>query len=312
MRARVILAKDFVETAEGLMFAVVASGVEQGKVLCFLRYIKTATGWEKLATEQANAFLARHHPDYLHYSPLLDAQLHAVALARIVHHYPAQQRLQQLLQDRPEETVTADLSALCQLLQGQGIDVSQLGVTGSILVGVQKHSSDIDLLCYERGLFQHCRAAIRALLAAGLLQDLHEQDWHESYQRRACALSFEDYVWHERRKGNKALVQGRKFDLSWVDARVSAPIQYQKCGFATVQCQVLDDTYAFDYPSLLVIDHAQYATVVSFTATYAGQAVTGETVEISGQVEQDPSGRQRLLVGSSREATGEYIKVIRV
>lgn len=31
-------AKDFVATDQGLIFAVVADGVEDGKVLCFLRY----------------------------------------------------------------------------------------------------------------------------------------------------------------------------------------------------------------------------------------------------------------------------------
>jgi len=40
-------AKDFIETAEGLVFAVVASGIEQGKVLCFLRYVRKSTGLEK-------------------------------------------------------------------------------------------------------------------------------------------------------------------------------------------------------------------------------------------------------------------------
>jgi predicted nucleotidyltransferase len=32
-------AKDFIETAEGLIFAVVERGVEDGKALCFLRYV---------------------------------------------------------------------------------------------------------------------------------------------------------------------------------------------------------------------------------------------------------------------------------
>jgi len=32
-------AKDFIETAEGLIFALVAPGLEEGKALCFLRYV---------------------------------------------------------------------------------------------------------------------------------------------------------------------------------------------------------------------------------------------------------------------------------
>jgi predicted nucleotidyltransferase len=51
--------------------------------------------------------------------------------------------------------------------------------------------------------------------------------------------------------------------------------------------------------------------VVSFTATYTGQAVNGELIEIAGVVEQNAHGVKRIVIGSSREAHGEYIKVIR-
>ena len=90
--------KDFIETAEGLIFAVVDQGTEHGKVLCFLRYIKDNPGWKKVTTEPANAFLKQHHPDYLHYSPVLDAHLHAVSVDRIAKHHRPKQRLQQIMQ----------------------------------------------------------------------------------------------------------------------------------------------------------------------------------------------------------------------
>ena len=51
------LSKDFIETAEGLRFAVVVNGIEQDKVLCFLRYMHTSEGWLKVDTEQANELL---------------------------------------------------------------------------------------------------------------------------------------------------------------------------------------------------------------------------------------------------------------
>ncbi len=66
------LPKDFIETAEGLMFAVVQQGVEpsggEDKVLCFLRYVK-ADGdpqrpWRKVDTDTANKLLAKEYPEY--------------------------------------------------------------------------------------------------------------------------------------------------------------------------------------------------------------------------------------------------------
>jgi len=304
--------KDFIETIEGLIFAVVAQGTEQGKALCFLRYVKDDTGWKKVTTEPANAFLKQYHPDYLHYSPILDTHLHAVAINRIVKHHQPKQRLQQIMQENKQDAIERDLFQLCDLLRQRGLDLTQIGITGSLLVGVQKQSSDIDLVCYGRTVFQQCRAITRKLIEQEQLQELNDNDWQQSFDRRSCELSFADYVWHERRKFNKAVINRRKFDLNFIDElKCSEMTRYQKCGAIKLQCIVIDDTHAFDYPAEFKIDHEQFGAIVSFTATYTGQAIKGETVEVSGVVEQTQHGVKRIVVGSSREAHGEYIKVIR-
>ena len=321
-------AKDFIETAEGLIFAVVEQGLEDGKVLCFLRYVQEPSGWKKVETEQANNILQQQHPDYLHYSPVLDARLHAVAVDRIARHHQPKHRLQQIMQSPRHDiardgvyaaslpgagaaAVEQDLFRLCELFGQHGLDLAQTGITGSILVGVQNQASDIDLVCYGREVFHQCRAITRKLIEQGHLQALNDQDWRQSYQRRSCDLSFDDYVWHERRKCNKAVINGRKFDLSFIDHYAnSETVKYQKSGSITLQCKVIDDTHAFDYPAEFKIEHQQIDSIVSFTATYTGQAVSGEMVEVSGVLEQSKQGVKRIVVGSSREAHGEYIKVI--
>jgi predicted nucleotidyltransferase len=304
-------AKDFIETPEGLIFALVEQGTEQDKVLCFLRYVKENARWKKVGTEQANAFLKNHYPDYLHYSPVLDARLHAVAVPRIVKHYQPKQRLQQIIQAHAPDAVEQDLVELCELFQQHGLDLTCMGITGSILADVQNPASDIDLVCYDRAVFHQCRALTRQLIEQGRLQELADINWQHSYERRCCALSLPEYVWHERRKGNKAVINGRKFDIGFIEyAPRSEAIKYQKEGTVTLQCRVIDDTHAFDYPARFTIDHAHIPTVLSFTATYTGQAVSGETIEVSGTVERTAQGDQRIIVGSSREAQGEYIKVI--
>ena len=66
------LPKDFIETAEGLIFAVVSYGPQAGKVGCFLRYVKSGSGWQKIATEAANRLLAKQYPHYLYHSERYD------------------------------------------------------------------------------------------------------------------------------------------------------------------------------------------------------------------------------------------------
>lgn len=313
------LPKDFIETAEGLCFAVVQQGVErcdgQDKVLCFLRYIKRDAErnrhWHKVATDPANEYLKRHYPEYLHYSAILDTRLHAVAIERIAQHHRPRQRMQEILLSRQRDAVEQDLYDLCLLFQQHGLDLTQAGVTGSILIGAQKPLSDIDLVLYDREQFHHARAITAELIGKSRLGALGDKDWQESYARRSCALTLQEYVWHERRKFNKALINGRKFDLNFIDPQAgSEPVVYHKYGEITVQCKIIEDRYGFDYPSRFEIDHENIKTVVCFTATYTGQAFVGETVEISGLLEQAENGESRIVVGSSREAPGEYVKVI--
>lgn len=304
-------AKDFIETAEGLIFAVVGQSMEHDKVLCFLRYVPHQQGWRKVDTDVANDFLKQHYPHYLHYSPILDASLHAVAQPKIIKHHRPRHRLQQLLNADNHDAVEQDLVSLAKLFQQHGLDLANIGITGSLLIGVQQHGSDIDVVCYGREVFHHCRAVTTKLIALGQLQDLTEQDWQQSYQRRDCDLSFAEYVWHEQRKANKAIINGRKFDLNFIDDRaVGDSEDYQKTGPISLQCQVIDDTYGFDYPAEFKIDHEHIDSIISFTATYTGQALRGETVQVSGMLEQSSQGRQRIIVGSSREARGEFIKVV--
>ena len=305
------LAKDFIETQEGLRFAVVEGGLEQGRVLCFLRYIKKGGNWQKLATEQANALLKAECPDYLYYSAMKDTFLHAVPEARILDHYQPRSKLSALMAGQASDPIEQDLIQLCNCFLQQGLNINQFGVTGSLLIGAQQPQSDIDLVVYDRKQFHSARTIIRQLIGENILQALSEQDWRDCYQRRACALSLEDYTWHERRKFNKAIVNGRKFDLNLLDQRsVEQPVSYKKQGSIRLTTTISDDRWAFDYPSIFKIDHRQISKIVSYTATYTGQAFNGEQIEVSGLLEQAENGHKRIVVGSSREADGEYIRVI--
>ena len=306
------LAKDFIETAEGLVFAVVVNGIEQGKVLCFLRYIRTSTLYKKVDTQKANQLLAQHYSQYLYYSTTKQAQLHAVPVDKISIHYQPRIRLKNLLNQQVADAVETDLIQLCHLFERQGINCNTMGVTGSILIGAQNNNSDIDLVFYDKDIFYSARDIIRQLIEQNFCQELSEDDWKASYARRDCDLSYTEYVWHEKRKFNKLLINQRKVDLSLVGeiSRDNQLIPYKKIKAVIVKAQVIDDSLAFDYPSVYIIDHPSIHSVISFTATFTGQAKTGEWIKVAGLLEQANNESKRIVVGSSREAPGEYIKVI--
>ncbi len=307
------LAKDFIETSEGLVFAVVESGEESGKILCFLRYIRNNENWEKLNTEQANLLLRKDYPEYLYYSQTKQAHCHAVALDKIDKHHEPRKRLKKLLLNSvTNDVVESDLVKLCNLFNKYGLDLEELGVTGSILIGAQKLSSDIDLVFYSRKMFNRARDITKKLIQHGDCFELNETQWMESFDRRSCELSFKEYIWHEKHKFNKAIINHRKIDFSFVSKTIQreTTINYKKLEKVQLKVQIIDDTLAFDYPAEFLIQHQQISSIVSYTATYTGQAKVGEWVEVAGMLEQDNKGVKRIVVGSSREAKGEYIKVI--
>ncbi len=305
-------AKDFIETAEGLVFAVVESGLEQGKILCFLRYINSNSQWKKVNTEQANQFLSDNYPRYLYYSVCKQAHCHALTVDEVFKHHQPRAKLKQLLAEDDVDQIQNDCLSLCHLFKKNGLNLDDVGVTGSILISAQKLNSDIDLVFYSREVFNQARHITQQLIKYGHCSELAEDDWLESYDRRSCDLSYREYVWHEKRKFNKALINQRKFDLSLINQSVESDVQisYKKVEPIIVKVQIIDDFLSFDYPAEFVIKHPQIKSIVCYTATYTGQAKTGEWVEVAGVVEQSSEGIKRIVVGSNREARGEYIKVI--
>jgi predicted nucleotidyltransferase len=303
-------AKDFIETAEGLRFAVVKTGLEKTKVLCFLRYAYLNHLWQKLDTFQANQLLIDFYPHYRIYSETTQAYLHAVELKNITHHYQPRPHLQYLLSQKNPDKAVQDCLQLIKLFQTYGLSSQSIGITGSLLINAQNNFSDIDLVFYQRDEFHWARNITANLIQQHKLQALSITDWQIAFNRRQSSLNFDDYVWHERRKYNKALINQRKFDLSLVEAANEDSEIFYKHGFIILTVQIANADQSFDYPAKFLLNHPQIQSILCFTATYYGQAQSGEWVEVSGQLEISHSGLQRIVVGSSREAKNEYIKVI--
>jgi len=300
--------RDFIETAEGLLFAVVDGLPEDGKVLSFLRY--AAAG--KMSTAAANALLRERHPHYLHHSARLDARLHAVPIAHVHRHHRPRARLRDILARGGQDAIERKLLRLLRLLAEGGLPLDAVGVTGSLLIGRQTLVSDLDLVVYGRDNFFRARVLVRALVEAGQLGDLDADAWRDAYGRRGCELDYAEFLRHERRKGNKGMIEGTKFDLALIAEEIEpAPAAiWRKTGKARLRACVLDDAGAFDHPARYLVGHPEIGEILSFTHTYAGQAQTGEWIEAAGAVESADDGRQRLVVGSSREALGEFIRVL--
>lgn len=308
-----LLPKDCIVTEEGLYFAVVLHGIAGQPVHCSLRYARTQDGPpSKLDTGQAFEFLRKSHPQFIAHSKYLDAETTLIPRDHIAGVYKPGRSLNRIEQTCGNDKLKQTAAAAIEIFVRNGIRPDVLGVTGSLMLDFHNAESDIDIVIYDPDAFRLARGIIREPADENEIKPLDEATWRETHNRRDCALDFDDYKKHEVRKYNKFILNGTKIDISYVplrDDRVNKP-PVKKLGPATIRCKVIDDSRAFGYPACYTINNWKIQHIRCYTATYTGQAFAGEYIEASGMVECDAEGRRYMVIGTSREAPGEYIKVI--
>ena len=134
--------------------------------------------------------------------------------------------------------------------------------------------------------------------------------WRKVYTKRKPEIPYDVFVLHEQRKWNRGQINQTYFDILYTrsyDNLAGAPSgKGTVLGKKTIEATVADASLAFDNPAVYLVEHDEITKVLSFTHTYSGQALTGETIEACGVVEQHGDERW-LIVGTTREARGEYI-----
>ncbi len=305
--------KDYISIDNKLFFAVVSEYQEDDRALTWLRYVKDENGMQKLNTEQAGKLISESYPEFVFYSEYADIELHGIPLESIGHVHRPDQAVVHLMHLSSPDNIQKDAINVVKLFLDEGIRQENLGITGSILLAAHNEKSDIDMIVYGREQFFKVRELVKKLLVTGELKSLDESMWQDAYQRRDCTLSFDEYKKHELRKYNKFISGSTKVDISMVAEnfeRVYENGPYKKIKRDKIEALVVEDTYAYDFPSRYFIEHDKFNEVVSYTATYIGQAINGEKIEVAGYVEQGRDGKKRLLVGTNREAAGEYIRLV--
>lgn len=323
-----VLLRDFLITRDSLVFAVVSYAHPPERYLAFLRYypcvgsrrLRSGRSYCKVAsTEHSFAYLEEHHPEYLF--SFRDARLQAVPRERVGEVLSPRERLAELV-EKPRDALEAKVARLAELFSS-AVPASKLGVTGSLLPRLHLPSSDIDLVVYGSENHLRARRFLAELLEAREgVREPSQEEWRRAYEKRfpvEKTLSFSEFLWHERRKFHRASFEGTVFDLLLVREHAKerwGGESYRQLGRAEIICTVRDARFAFDYPARYAVscDGCDVEEVVAYTHTYAGQAFEGERILARGHLEEVSSRRRsylRLVVGTTREAAGEYIRVIR-
>ncbi|KAF5418174.1 MAG: Riboflavin synthase [Candidatus Methanogaster sp.] len=151
------------------------------------------------------------------------------------------------------------------------------------------------------------------IIAAQLLTSKHIIEVFV-YEDEVAELSYNRFVAHEQRKKNRGAIGDTYIDILYTRDREEIKQldmrNYEigeRVGYTTITAEVKDASFSFDNSAIYEIEHPEISKVLSFTHTYAGQALAGEKIEARGVIERTKH-ELRLVVGTTRDAKGEWIR----
>jgi predicted nucleotidyltransferase len=319
---------DYVETVEGMFFAVKGLIHPEGLVIAYLRYLPDEDGgrlkdgrrYRRLYDlEGTEKILRDGFPHYLNHVESKGLVLQSVPVERIARVYRPRERLRTLLRSpsSPLEEATAKLASA--ISKESGVPQDRLGVSGSTLIGLAGPASDIDLVAYGREegrLVYHALSRLRG-----------EHEWLKAYERETVAgvlenrwgdtgLDRANLAELECRKLLHGLVEGRDYFVRLVrEPSQDTEAASKQLGRAVVRAEVAeaDDsiytpcTYIVEGSRILDPSHRyEVVRLMSYRGKYTEQVEVGEEVEARGTLEEVTCrGRRsyRLILGSR----GDYL-----
>jgi len=321
---------DLIETIEGLIFDVKGLVHPPDRIVAYLRYVEDPKGNRQregktyvkvYALREREKILRKRYPEYLYYDPIFGEQMQGVPNERVLKIYKPSEKVSELLGDSCLDHVERDAVEFVQLLQDlANVNLENIGISGSILVGLHTENSDIDVIVYGRENCLSVHAALeRAMRKRSgpiIKYDLSDLKRLYEFRSRDTWMPIENFIQMEKRKVMQGKFRGRdffmRFLLDWdeIDEKYGDRT-YIPSGYAKIKARILDDSESIFTPCRYLIEDVEILEgtkvqnlkeITSFRGRFCEQAKKGETVIAQGKVEKvtEKDGTEffRLILGA--------------
>lgn len=325
----------YLETQEGLFFAVKGLEHPPDRLISILRYAPVLEGGDRKKDgvsyrrlyhfAEQEQFINTAYPQYLSYDSVFQTTLQSVPKSLVQRVYSPRRRLQELTQAPAGKGIEDDALAFTRLLEKEtGVPRSALGIAGSLLIGLHTELSDLDIAVYGA---QNCKKAHRVLQrlldskSGAELRRLDAKGVEELYAQRVADthISFDEFVSLEKHKANQGYFRERTYFIRFIKEAYEAGeiyghLRYTPLGRATIMASIADDREAIFTPCRYRLSGARspeglplpnLTEIVSFRGRFCEQARAGESVMAAGTLERVQNMRgdfwQRLLLGNFPE-----------
>jgi len=154
---------DFIETVDGLFFAVKGFKQPVNRVIAYLRYVPDPVGDRKLKNiryrrvydlEDTKNYLIKYFPIYLSWVDYIAQILQTVPRTRIKRIYKPREGLNKIYRHNKTKLDYLTREFASSLSNQSKVSKESIGISGSLLIGLATEDSDIDLIIYGE---ENCR-----------------------------------------------------------------------------------------------------------------------------------------------------------
>jgi hypothetical protein len=295
------------------------------RITAYLKYSPVSEGkWKKKNTyyrrelphyhvhviSSTISYLKSHYPQYVGFCPVRNIEMSMVPRDAITHYYLPETRLQHILHTS-DDLLEKKVAAFAEELQTHAaIRSTDLGITGSILIGLHNPQfSDIDLIVYGKANSLAVKSSLKAIPRVTGLEATKKKEWIHNKMT----------IFHLKRKEAEIFAE-RKWNYGFFDStyfsihptRTDAEIHesygetiYTDRGVIHLTAQITDSSqslflpasYGLEVIDILEGDAVPVKQLVSYEGLYCDVFHNGDLIEVRGRLEQ-VNGSYRVVVGT--------------
>jgi len=315
---------DYLRTVEGLFFAVKGGVHPDDAVIAYLRYVPDPRGERSLDGEryrrvsdvgETTRYLKEHYPVYLNQIKRLNMTLQSVPVGRIAGVYRPREKLKEILENPAtllETTLTRFVEAI---VDESGVPLNSLGVSGSLLIGLDTEGSDVDLNVYGQDEGRKVYEALKRLRRTGGWVSPYDDETVKGvlFARWGDLGRLKELAEIEKRKVLHGTVMGTDYFVRLLRDEEGHPSR--PLGVVTFRARVSDSSESIYTPCRYAVEKVETLSdpiqvnpteLVSYRGQFTEQAEAGDLVRVRGSLEevQGPGGTSfRVILGGP----GDYL-----
>src|SRR5579875_705947 len=214
-------------------------------------------------------------------------------------------KLKRILKEPRDESEKRVKEFVELLAEESGESTASFGIGGSILLGLHRPDSDMDIAYYGKEPFK-VYFALKKLREKKELDALPEEYMLKLYKEREAEeiMDYKTFELLEQRKLIEGKFKDKIYSIKFVNRKEYEPSLV--LGDFETNVIIEDDSQNFLFPSIYQVKDisGKRFDVISFKLRYAEMLKKGEHALIRGQLEKDKQGNMRVVIQSNKD----YIK----